>query len=468
MSNKFLDKNTHLKIINILTIIIFYLASKSNLIYTQKYAFKYCLVAAFVFCFFTSIYISKKITNAYALFLISMFVFNVGGVFLDIIGYKDATQIIWFANYKVSSIVMNKAIVTIILSILSFNIAYLVVYSKEKVKMYYSYEFNKSIYSICSKIFFIAYPIALFRLIYMLIFTIKNGYMALYTQGLSIPGGFITSISNDILMYSFYMIIISMPEKKKLNRYLGIYGVVILISLLIGNRGEPLSTILMIIFVLSYRRDYNINLIKLSIFAIIIIMLSNFVFNFRSRYIYEIKDGKNIILDFISDQSNSLNVLTLAINQEDYIEKGYKYLFYPIIYGEIGNIVHKSDEIIDSYTPVARGSLQHIISYLTNRDIYYSGGGLGGNYVAEIYMSGGIHNGIIISFIFALCLFSIIKSSFYNRTAMFFTIYLLPFYFIMPREYMLGFGFTIIRTILFLLLLKIIIKIKKNKIIVFK
>ncbi|WP_373598229.1 O-antigen polysaccharide polymerase Wzy [Paraclostridium bifermentans] len=427
---------------------------------------KIILLATFIIFIIFNILLGNKFTDPIMVLLVTLFVFDIGRVILDLFGMAEFDQITWFAYYKLDNKTQFKTLMMLVFTLNSLNLGYCIFsgFSKKYIlnKTKFSITKDEKLYKISKKIFYLSSIPYIYKNLYIGLNVIGQGYMALYQSEMHVPGGSLVNVSAYIFKFSFYALLASMPDKKEIKKPLIIYIICLGLSLLAGVRGFVLSEFIMIVTYLSYRKDFKINFKKLVIIGIAIIMISFFVGNIRSgkgNY-SKTEYQSNFIVDFIEQQGYSLNVLSLSIENEEYLGFTPAYVLHPVFFGDFGKLIQNRFDDIRMYGVITH-SLGHKLSYLVNKYIFMSGGGLGGNYMGELYLISGATSLIIGNIIIGMFLAFIKSNMLRNRIGLYFSLYALPYIYFMPRSYTLGFMETILRPIMFILLIYFL----KNKLI---
>lgn len=449
----------------ILTILIiayaaFVLCNKSSNIEQNVVIAQVILLISVLIYILINIYIGNKLTDPIILFLAVLFVFGIGKVLLDFFGITEFAQLSWFSSHISTNEVKFKVLISYTLALHGLLIGcniYILMTSRQ-IQNVPSVEPNMYLFKIATRIFYISMIFFIYKNAYIGLTVLKSGYMNMYANGISVPGGGIVNLASYIFKFSFYLVLASMAEKSKIKKIIYIYIVCLGIMLMTGNRGGVFSEILMIITYLALRKDFNINFIKVSIVGVSIIIMSFGVEKLRlSESDYGRTEIKNPIITFIDEQGGSINVLSATIENEDKLKKGLAYVLHPVIFGDFGKLIEHKFEDPWLYR-VKTHSLAHEISYTVNEYIYRSGGGMGGNYIAELYMINGLSTVFIFNMFIGGMLQSIKSKILLNRKFIFYSMYILPYIYMMPRDYTLGFMVTILRAIIFILILNVICK----------
>lgn len=408
----------------------------------------------------SNIYIGNKLTDPIILLLVTLFVFGIGKVLLDFFGLTEFAQVSWFSSHISSNPVKFKVLTSYTLALHGILIGcnlYILI-TKNKIDKVYSIEPNMYIYRIATKIFYVSMIFFIYKNAYIGFTVVKNGYMNMYANGIRVPGGGLVNLASYIFKFSFYLILASMAEKSKIKNIIYVYILCLGIMLTTGNRGDVFSEILMIVTYLALRKDFNINFIKIAIIGLLIIFMSFGVEKLRlSESDYGRTKINNPIITFIDEQGGSINVLSATIENEYKLKKGFSYVLHPVIFGDFGKLVEKDFNDPWLYR-VKTHSLPHEISYIVNESIYRSGGGMGGNYIAELYMIKGLSSIFIFNILIGVLLQKLKYNILKNRKYIFYSMYILPYIYMMPRDYTLGFMITIFRPILFIILLNLVCK----------
>lgn len=253
-----------------------------------------------------------------------------------------------------------------------------------KWQSFYSHDISKLAFYLVLLIspFVIKYVVTLIR------FISDNGFYSLYENGEKISGGYIL----DLFFLLLYILLICSQHKKKISLLIFVFA---LVYLLIGTRLEFIFKLFPVI-VYYFLGVENISLVfnrKNLLFA----FFTFFIFIFGMQYSVSLRDnidlGDNVFFTFLKQQGVSINVLGIAIKDENNNLLNNFVIFSPI-YDSIkslcniflGNYQSNGNSVEFAMNSL---SLSHKLSLIEDREAYLSGYGVGGNSLAELYLLGG-------------------------------------------------------------------------------
>ncbi|MGL4875398.1 MAG: O-antigen polysaccharide polymerase Wzy [Clostridium sp.] len=422
------------------------------------------LLIQFIFSVAISTYLSKNILNIINLFIGTLFLFNFGRIILTIFGLGDYAEITWFQYYSISYLVKFKVVTVCILALQGLMIGVINTFKMPEYKdEYFNFKERNDFYKIGKWIFIVSGILNFIRIGQMILFTFTNGYMDYYVGGIDL--GIILGLADDVFKFSFYLIILSNVKWDKVKKYIIIYLISLIGVMLSGFRGLAIAEILSILLYVQYKKRSFISIKKLLLIGISLILSILIIGNIRmGDSITENLSKKNVILELINGQGYSLNVLSKVVENSNGIYKNdMNYLVYPFKV-LLGNLENDDNEMLIG---VKNKSLAHTVSYYANEEVYLSGGGMGGNYLGELYVGGGY----LLVFIFNLLLGIIIslfnKGIAKNRYLMYFWMCIIPSILIMPREYTFLFILSLPRAGIFLggvlILKKLYMRLKEKR-----
>ncbi|EHK2328210.1 O-antigen polysaccharide polymerase Wzy [Clostridium perfringens] len=409
------------------------------------------LLIQFIYSLFISFKLYSKLTNIFTFFLIASLVFGIGRVLLGIIGLGNFNQITWFSNEVINYNIQLKTILAIIISLQGLTIGFLIF---KKISSQNEISFEPKIFNAAKYLFVIFGIFNFIRIINMLLFTLKSGYGNYYSYGYT--NNIILAIADDGFKYSFYAILLSNPKWGTVKKYINVYFIFQLIIIFTGFRGQAFSEILVLIIYIAYKSNMKFNMKKLSLIGIIFIIIATISGNIRiGEKSYLSKN--NFIVDFFNTQGYSTNVLALTI-QDPYnkFENDINYILYPFKSTLNLNI----DESL--HGKVLNKSLPHVVSYLTNSYVYNTGGGMGGNYIAELYSIGNFISVLFGNILLAFIISFFDNRFFKNRYFIYFSMYIFPCILMLPRDYYFNYILNIFMCLFFLIFIILVSNILDN------
>lgn len=397
-------------ILNILLLIV--TSTKESAIY------KYYISLAIVSTYFLALVLSIRkygIVALQTLFLLCLFLFNYGRIFLYIFGLFDYTA----APYSLISTFIWKyeTLVKVDNYYLIFNTLFIFFllaskplhkicdYSKNisKLERTMTSEFVRRTFSI---LFFLILPFMAYSMFKFSFMIMRSGYGALYTGGLqSYEGSTLLRISRTIFNISFYAICMSENDEKRFTRIGIVYIIIMAIQLLQGSRGYFIVALLAIMYIRYRKFGAKIKIRTIVILGVLLVPGIYFIALFRENAIetFSLRDS---ITYFLSDMSGSLNVPAYYLqNQNSLINNRVPFVLDPII--RILEVIYNPEvyaggQSID-YINIT-SDLGHILTYNISPVYYLEGNNVASNFIAELSEFGII--GIILgSFVFLSILF---------------------------------------------------------------
>lgn len=386
----------------------------------------------------------------FLLYNVSFFVFLLGGYFFEII----ANIIIWdeFPQHVVFH--------TFFVLFLSLFFIYLGAGFVELLKNSVddNVGLNQDLYYLnciresSKKMFLVTYFLYMLVLMEKVIFVQQNGYVALYIDYKSKIPLIIDKISQTSLTF-FYIYLASLPLKKDAMKIILLQLLYLVISILSGVRGQFSVGILML-FAYFLWRDKCLNFYDEKWLGItekkIIVYSLPFILVFLNAY-SSIRVGLKIdnfnmlneIINFFVSQGGSVKVISYSkLFEEAFPETNVSYVFSPIIHyfnrGTFASIFTGLAPLTDKVDMALYGNnLGATITYLVAPNYYLAGGGLGTQYIAELYADFGYWGVMIFNFLFGIILAVILPTNY--RRWWLFTIGLLTCnaFFMMPRNFAL-------------------------------
>ena len=335
------------------------------------------------------IYAVKKIHNEYVngltIFLFSIFFFNGIRIILDLFGFENICQLDSpFSTETINAFDNNRALLNVIISIYGIALGYSLykgninsLKSKFRISLRGPIVWSLLIIGFAAKIY-IAYES--FSVLSLM------SYAETYTEGNKI-GGLLRAISYAPILIGL------MKISERRRAWLWVIVIWALLNMAGGQRGPGLLLIISILYFAAKLSLFTITRVKVVAGIVIAITLSILVGEIRSESLVK-EDANNPVMDFLWEEGSSFSVLQLTIKNEAKL----KYEPADLVGGITGLIYHylpflspphykeSTDALVYQATQIKNWS--SYISYMTNSSVYFLGGGMGGNYIGQLYAVG--------------------------------------------------------------------------------
>ncbi len=311
--------------------------------------------------------------------------------------------------------------------------------NKQKKKTLFTSQ-NYSLLNVVRILYFTTLPFALYMQVAIVIAKSTLSYTGGYLVNIDIP--IIVRIANYIFSAVTMVYLAIKPPKKEmmfvLSAFLVIYGS---IQIFQGRRALFATTLLFIVWYLI--KYYDIVKIRKKYWIMVIISMVGISLLFfiveqqRSVDKVSVSSVFDIVRDLMISTGGSDSVIANTIVQYDnFPDNKISYLINPIINNPITNILTGKMGVNQGYEYIKNfNSFSHELSYITESSLYLAGYGMGGNYIAEVYLSLGIIGVCIVSILLGkvICILeniTLTNNVFVN--AMYFI--LVKFLFTLPRS----------------------------------
>ena len=259
---------------------------------------------------------------------------------------------------------------------------------------------------------------AVINILDQIIYVLNHGYFDFYLNYTnSIP--YIIVFLASFFEYFFVFYMATMPSKKQAMPIIFIYLFVNLASMGMGQRG---GAVLAGIFIISYfflRNRINPGekpwiskkgIVTIAMSVPIIIIFLFLVAYVRTDQDTDKFDKQNLILSFFYQQGVTVNVVGFVKDYENDLPEGKFYsvgkiiefaehnIASQILFGTSGIKPQTTEHALEDHT------LHATLTYLESPNLYFSGGGYGGCYIADLWADFGIIGIIFGSIIYGLCL----------------------------------------------------------------
>ncbi|MGX7069184.1 O-antigen polysaccharide polymerase Wzy family protein [Gemella bergeri] len=299
-------------------------------------------------------------------------------------------------------------------------------------------------------IFGLSYPFYVLRLVERLLFRLNTTYYDYYANFKSeLP--YFTYILSSFMLYSLCIYLATKPRKLYATLVLLALIFANAIHLLIGTR-NPFILSLLFAFVYYFMRNQGERGLWIGFKEKLIIYIGTPVLMIIMGILNYVRDNvevagnsfSDIFLDFIYKQGTSFGVLAhgYLYNSNLPVREVSSYTFGPIIeYFTKGNIGvlfgGKAFEHTTNSTELAlkSNSYAHNISYITLKEKYLDGHGIGSSYIMELYTDFGFIGVFVFSILLGVLFVLIMKIAYSDRILLFgIGLFILNNLFFMPRS----------------------------------
>lgn len=415
-----------------ITIILFIIGNMINNLDSIFISLCLMYIVSIIYCFLDK---DKKTTVLF--FLISFFTFLLGKTIILFFRGDNWKQ--GFSD-EIMTTTLNLIFISLFCIILGCHIYQMLIKYKKKDKEI-KIKDNKNVEKISGILYYSTYIFLIIVTIEKIILVQTNGYAYLYSKyNSSLPN--IISRLSIVSNCAFFIYLSTFPNKKKTLVAIIFYGVYLVLSLLTGERGEIVTGVLLLLIYIIYRqeknKDINIlnkrNIIIIFVISIIMIIFLGMYEDIRqNKKINEIKPLKEIT-DFFISQGGSIRIITNSIeNIEQLKEYNSNYVLGPIInYFDRQNRT-KQEEVFDG------NNLGATITWLIEPTYYNNGGGMGTQYIAELYVDYGLLGVIIYNIMLGMLLMHCINIERKSWIFVTFNLLIIKSLMFLPRDFSLSF-----------------------------
>lgn len=380
---------------------------------------------AMIFWGISIVFSLKNIRCRFALlsYNIGFFVFILGGY---TISYFKSGTFEYFSNtyFRSSSMAVNHACTCVMLCMIVVNCSYMIFNKETDSKKERKLPYNANVPLIVKQIFIV---VIVFSFACQLLVAIENLILVktvtYYASDnyLSILPSVLTYISS-LYFITLFMYWATFPTKRGVwisGLSLVVLEIIVLMS---GERGEPISIFLVLIFYIFLRQKYGFNDVVISkkVLAIMVILIPFIMYGLQAiSYTRDNNDYEasvsNGVSDFIESQGGSVKIIANSYDLNEKIEQlvDGKHTF---VLGEIR--YYLKNNVFTRLITGKKTSLRTIddafsgdnylrtYGYAYAPTTYKNGVGSGSTYIAEVYYDGGY---ILLIFINVLVGFLIAK-----------------------------------------------------------
>jgi len=319
--------------------------------------------------------------HIYFFFLLSMGIFQFNRIFLDILElynfeYASKWGYFYFPTWTSVELLM---LFIFALSLIHLGALVAIYFLKDDSKKLF---YSERLFQIGRTVFFLAYPLFMYKLIMQVKYILKNGYLSVYTEAFKhLDYPIWTKGSGTLLVVGFSFILASRVNKKSFLFYSFLFLISQMAIMLQGARGGLIVSFMIIVW--YYYKFYmvkDINIKKIFFLGMGIILLAQIITISRSGSNFEINNFSKIFLLFFQEQGTSIQVpFYMIYYKEQFINNGLPYIFDPLI--RIG--VLSPAQTVDSL--LNYNSLANHLTYFLNSKAYFRGEGTGESFISEVY-----------------------------------------------------------------------------------
>lgn len=473
---KFIDKKMEI-LISIILIIITFIVKEENIEYKLK-----SILLLNIMIFYFSVKLKNSGRNIMIFYFVCCnFLFNVGIVYINLIKKNYLIESMFFTNNIYFSLEVSEFIYDILyLNSLGILIAILLImFNLKKVKLNSkNISLKKENVAIKKLLFYLIIILSVYVIstnFNYLKFIMKIGYAKSYT---------LPKIKNIIYyintIFSFILFIYLSLNPRNNKKFKILIFLIIINQFIIslrGSRGQFLLFIIFIFWYLETRKIFKIKMKYLVVCFILITLYSEIMVQLRSSY-----GTRKIKKDFEISQITELPIGFLESQVGTVGMVGYLKTFPEIIEGDNNGkmILSSFYNLYDSffrkeilkkkgeynYEKGSKANSFSRISYIVSYKHVKKGGGLGGNYIAEMYEIGKEYGVFFLSMIFIYIIYFLEKLYKKNKSV-YINIFILMIFreiFYAPRSHYFNINFRTYFYICFLyfIMKEIFSRLKKN------
>jgi oligosaccharide repeat unit polymerase len=398
---------------------------------------KWQVILVFLWAYFSFGYIGMPFYHPYRMFLIAFFSFLLGRIFLDILGFIQFEEDVFFqVGLRFSLNTQFLILCFLMLFLLFFHLSALILYKDVNKVVTLNWTYNERFYRIGLILFWVWLAPAIFYWYQYVSYVLVHGYRNLTADDKIITPNFIIKLADDFFTIGYFFLLASKPNIKKLRWPTVIYILVMLCTLLTGRRIFFFTQMLMIVTYFGFRDKLSKKVIV--ILGVFMMMLAVIVGIFRSLSEFSFSKSvnyNNIMIDFFATQGISVHAIGLTIdyNNKELISKDIRYFFEPVnnIFVQFGNAfgVQTRRSIQDDFF------LGDRISYIYEVNMLSRGGGLGSSLIAEFYIVGGVFGVVIGGFLYGLIIMLLVNKWFKSNLGVLLLLFVLPMLYFTPRAH---------------------------------
>lgn len=329
-----------------------------------------CYVALTIWTFVESKKLHGDYVNILSLYTFLLLYFNGLNVIWDIVGLLDMKEGDWFSGIPISAadnaralLNMNLSLVAVVIgdAITQFPSKYTNIVEQRKMSNLVMYGF------LCLGMFVKVY------------FSLKGlrlmqnvGYHESFAEASSMP-----VYANALGLLALFVILSKINEKKAI--WYSLLIVYVVLSMSTGQRAKGMMVMFLIIYYLHTCRIINLNLVKIVVIGSIFLTTSIAIANGRNGEGFISSFSQ--ILEYVEGQP--YKVLQKAVQFRDSIDYSFTDMFGHIRSAFAGS---RADRLMARATEFKIWN--GYISYICNSNKYFTGFGMGGNFIGQLFAVG--------------------------------------------------------------------------------
>ena len=335
---------------------------------------------------------NKTLINWHTLFLTCFVFFIASRPLFDLFGIGNLRQTEFFTSHVLNSSILSRTLLNVNLSLMFFfsSIFFFSFKKNPKIKVV-SLKFHRyiNISLVLLSPFMLAFTMLKIQ------FIIDYGYLAYHLGEERIPFQTILKFISSIYIVLFTIILSSKIISKKI--FWVSFVLLFLVFISDGRRGPALILILVLMLNLQSLNNYKVRLTKLFIIVPIILAIIIIVRSLRFNSSLDLD-----IISLLYGQGISLQTVSYAIEYESSIH--YSLLnIVDSFFRTLSVLYNKIIGIENDLTLSSKVSEYKIystyLSYIVNSKLYFSGFGIGGSFISELFSIGREYVQVLGSFI---------------------------------------------------------------------
>lgn len=400
-------------ILSILGMILLYLIS-GYYFEISKWFLEFSFIIIVIISYYYFYFLTGSKFSIHSLFL-SLFIFFLGSrVILDFLGYSDFHELTYYKEYTLSNNTACRVILNLNIAVLAYLLGVIIFYLKKGRRNLDILRSHSSIFT-KNKLIDILFIIGL---IYKIFFSVRL-FLAIMEKGyLSIFQGEI-EIEKNILewfieSFSLVGLFVYFNRERLMSKWL--YACVILyaiLSMATGQRGIGLIFIVFSLFYLNKIGKLKITKIKILVFIALLYIVS-VVIELLRRKIGDDSIDYSILIEgipnFFWGQGVSISIIAYSIDYNNSLLLSFsdmfgnlRYVFEYYTNKVIGNPMPSN--MINEYA-LNYKFFSSYISCITNPKLFKLGYGIGGSYIAQLFVLGQEYiqlvGGVIVGYLMSL------------------------------------------------------------------
>ena len=428
---------------------------------------KYLVIFQFFLCVFSNYLVNRWLYNVYGIFLILFFIFLLSRVFLDVVGLYAMEKTSFFSSYYFSEDVVCKTLYSLIVSLVSLNVGFLI---NSKDSIHYVMSSGKISrdpnYIKFGTIFFIIGAVPTVVKSVLTIYRVsKYGYLSLFVSPELFEIPIYISFFSLFFPIGFLMCHLGKMEGIKLTLITIIFISSEILELLVGKRGAVLTQIIILIWFFAFYYGKLIQPRKLIMFSLLLVLVSQFMLVFRGSKSLPIEELAPL---FFYQQGVSVQVIGYMYRYDiaDKDEFSPSDVFRPI-YQNLDVFIGKFDQDAAPLGPEERmkkyNNYSMVISYEADPGKFSKGFGMGGTYIVEIILLFGYYALPIFNFFLGFFLARIESIVYGKRIRHIIAMMVLPNIIYISRGYIFDFVNTEMRPIMMFGIIMMILHLLQKK-----